>query len=101
MERPTKTLKTPGGHTVVIKEYLTAREVDGILRELFKDRESTDAKVSVPMVLGIDRNTALVKCALISFDDIKENPFDALQDLPASEYAFVLKEVQELANGNF
>jgi len=101
MERPTKELTTPGKHTAVIKEYLTAREVDGILRELFKDRESTDAKVSVPMVLGIDRNAALVRCALISFDGNTENPFEALQDLPASEYAFILKYVQDLANGNF
>lgn len=101
MERPTKTIETPLKHTAVIKEYLTAREVDGILRELFKDRESTDAKVSIPMVLGIERNAALVKCALVSFDDNKEAPFEALQDLPATEYAFILKEVQDLANGNF
>lgn len=100
-ERETKQISTPAGHTVVVKTYLTARETDGVLRELFKDQEATEGKPKVSLVMGLDRNINLVKAALVSIDGVTENAFDTLQDLPASEYAFVLKEVQTLTNGNF
>ena len=101
MTRETKELTTPLGHKAVVYTYLTAREVDGVLREIFGTRESSGDKTTVPMVLGLDRNQKLVQAALTSFDGVTDKPLDVLLELPASEYAFILKQVQSLADGNF
>ena len=103
MERPTKEITTPGGHKVTVKEYLTAREVNGVLKSLFQDQSvsagSSDPKLS--LLVGIERNIKLVEIAVISLDGSTENLPDRLQDLPSSEYTAILSEVQGLAKGNF
>jgi hypothetical protein len=99
-ERETKEATTPAGHKVVVKTYLTGREADAILGELFKDREASDT-VSVPYTLALQRNNKLIEAAVVSLDDNTENIFERIQDLPASEKAFILKQVQDLAGGNF
>jgi hypothetical protein len=99
-DRETKEITTPGGRKAVVKSYLTGREVDAVLTDLFKDREAgQDAKI--PMVMALQRNNKLIEAAVVSFDGSAENIFERMQDLPASEKAFILKEVQGLANGNF
>jgi hypothetical protein len=99
-ERETKELTTPGGRKATVKTYLTGREVDGVLREILKDREAGD-KPTLPMLVGLERNNRLIETALVSFEGSSDNIFERVQDLPASEKAFILKEVQELAAGNF
>lgn len=106
MERETKELTTPGGHKVVAKTYLTAREVNGVLEELFKSHEisAEDAKsgnARVSLLMGIQRNVKLIEAAVMSLDGSTENLSDRLQDLPSSEYAAILNEVKGLADGNF
>ena len=100
MERETKEIITPQGRKAIVKVYLTGREVDGVLRELLKDRETGD-KPTLPMLTGLERNNKLIEIALVSLEGSTENIFERLQDLPASEKAFILQEVQGLANGNF
>ncbi len=99
-DRETKEISTPQGHKAVIKTYLTGREVDAVLEDLFKDREA-GADPKIPMALAIKRNNKLIEAAVISLDDSTENIFERLQDLPASEKAYILNQVQELAGGNF
>jgi hypothetical protein len=99
-DRETKEITTPLQHTAVVKTYLTGKEVDAILGDLFKDQQSGE-KPTIPMTLGILRNNKLIEAAVVSFDGSTENIFDRLQDLPASEKAFILNQVQELAGGNF
>jgi hypothetical protein len=99
-ERETKEIATPQGRKAVVKTYLTGREVDGILKELLKDREAGE-KPTLPMLVGLERNNRLIEAALVSLEGSPENMFERLQDFPASEKAFILKEVQELASGNF
>jgi len=103
MERQTKEITTPGGHKLIVKEYLTAREVNGVLQELFKSREvSADEKnPKLSLLMGIERNIKLIENAVVSLDDSSENLPERLQDLPATDYAAILKEVQKLAEGNF
>lgn len=99
-DRETKEIVTPGGRKAVVKTFLTGREVDTVLADLFKDREAGES-VKVPMVMALQRNNKLIEAAVVSFEGSAENIFERLQDLPASEKAFILKQVQELANGNF
>jgi hypothetical protein len=105
-ERETKEITTPGGKKVVVKTYLTAREVNAVLTELFKSQEisadeARDGNPRVSLVMGIQRNVKLVEAAVVSLDDSIENMSERLQDLPSSEYAAILKEVKGLAEGNF
>lgn len=98
--RESKEVKTPLGHTAVVLTYLTGKEVDAILGDLFKDQSASE-KPSIPMTLGIQRNNKLIEAAVISLDGSTENIFDRIQELPASEKAYILQQVQELAGGNF
>ncbi len=103
-ERKTREFTTPGGHTVVVKEYLTAREVNSVLTDLFKAQEVTPDAGSTPKIslaLGVQRNVKLVEAAVISLDGSTDNLSDRLLDLPASEHTAILNEVKGLAEGNF
>jgi len=99
-DRETKEITTPLEHKAVVKTFLTGREVDAILGDLFKDQQSGE-NPTIPMTLAIVRNNKLIEAALVSLDGSTENIFDRIQELPASEKAFILKQVQELAGGNF
>ena len=101
--RPTREITTPLGHKVVVKDYLTAREVNGVLTELFKSQEISpeDKNPRISLIVGIQRNVKLVEAAVISLDDSTENLSDRLQDLPVTEYTAILNEVKGLADGNF
>ena len=106
MERENKVFTTPGGHELVLKTFLTAREVNGVLSELFKSQEvsADEAKSGSPrisLLVGLQRNIKLVEAAVVSLDGSVENLADRLQDLPASEYTAILNEVKALAEGNF
>jgi hypothetical protein len=104
MDRETKDLITPGGHKVTVKSYLTAREVNGVLKVLFADQSVSaeqGANQKLSLLVGIERNIKLVEAAVVSLDDSTENLAERLQDLPASEYTAILNEVKELASGNF
>ena len=101
MEKETKEITTPQGRKAVVRTFLTGREVDAILADLFKDQQSGGEKPSVPMTLALQRNNKLIEAALVSLEGSAEGAFERLQDLPASEKSFILQQVQELAGGNF
>jgi hypothetical protein len=90
---------------VVLKTYLTGREVNTVLKQIFGSQEvSTQdgtplAKLS--MTVGIERNIKLIEAAVVSLDGSMENLADRLQDLPSAEYTAILGEVKALADGNF
>ena len=105
MERETKEFTTPGGRKVTVKTYLTAREVNNVLRQIFGSQEvstqdgAPQAKLS--MVVGIERNIKLIEAAVVSLDGSADNLAERLQDLPAAEYTAILNEVKALADGHF
>jgi len=101
--RPTKEFTSPLGHKVIVKEYLTAREVNNVLTDLFQSQEiaTDDKSPKLSLLIGIKRNVKLVEAAVVSLDDETENLADRLQDLPVSEYTAILNEVKGLADGNF
>ena len=104
MDRETKEFTTPGGRKVVVKEYLTAREVNAVLKQLFQDQSvSTEGgnQQRISLLVGIERNIKLVEAGVVSLDGSSDNLSERLQDLPASEYTAILTEVKTLADGNF
>ena len=102
MDRPTKEITTPGGVTVVVKTYLTAREVNDTLKQILGTTGvSPDTKIELSAVVGIDRNIKLVEAAVVSLDGSSENIPERLGDLPINDWQFILKEAGLLADGNF
>jgi hypothetical protein len=103
MERTTHEITTPGGFKVVVKDYLTGREVNAVLTDLFKSQEisADDKSPKLSMLASIQRNVKLIEIAVVSLDDSTENLADRLQDLPSKDYTAILTEVKALADGNF
>lgn len=82
--RPTKPFVTPGGHNLVVKTYLTARE-------LLPITDDKDLKES-------DKTIKLAEAGIVSFDGITENIGEILLDLPITEYTAIVKELTGLVS---
>ena len=88
-ERKTKTVTTPSGVPVELKEYISAGE--------FLDAtESKEAEISKSELAK-----KLVMLAIVSVAGSKENISAALRDLPLPDYLFLSKEVAKLTNADF
>ena len=104
MERETKTIKTPKGHTAIIKSYLTARERHAIDRKYLKDtsiNQQGAGDIKLPANDLIDYGIEMIKAVVVSFDDTTENPVDKILDLPVSEFDFIQKAATEIYIGDF
>jgi len=106
MERETKEITTPGGKKIVVKTYLTAGEVNSIMRDMFKNETLVAEQGKLPAqrfsaLVGIERNFKLVLAAVVEVDGSKENLSQRLEDLPMTEYTAILNQVSGLAEGNF
>ena len=82
MGRVTKEITTPGGHQLIIKTYLTARETMGFL-------DSLDLPNS-------KKSEMLMEQAVVSLNGSTENISERLLDLPLAEYTAVLNEVNAI-----
>jgi hypothetical protein len=106
-ERETRNVKTPVNHIVVLRTYLTGREVNDIKRALFGSvsvARSEDGKPVIPqypLSLAIDREKKLLEYTVVSVDAVKENAADKVQDLVAGDYKFVVAEAEKSVDGNF
>lgn len=106
-ERETRNVTTPGNHVVVLKTYLTGREVNDIKRALFGSvsvERSEDGKPVVPqypLALAIDRERKLLECAVVSIDGSAENAASKVEDLTSADYKFVVAEAEKAVDGNF
>jgi hypothetical protein len=90
MERKTKTVTTPTGVSIELKEYISAGE--------FLD--ATDSKDATE----INKNELakrLVQIAVVSVNGSKEDVPTALRDLPLPDYLFLSKEVAKLTSADF
>ena len=88
-ERKTKTITTPSGVTVELKEYISAGE--------FLDAtESKDGEISKSELAK-----RLVALAVVSLNGAKENISNALRELPLADYLLLSKEVAKLTNADF
>lgn len=97
MERETKTLVTPLLKTLVLKEYLTAKERNAyiaVMQEQGFDAENPD------MMSAIRSAGALFDAVVINYDGKTEGLLDVLENSRSSEYDFVLKSAAEIVGGN-
>jgi hypothetical protein len=90
MERKTKTVTTPSGRAIELKEYITAGE--------FLDLNEENEKQ------GLTKTTLakkILELAVVSIDGVKENISAVLRDLPLADYTFLQKEIKTLIEGDF
>ena len=106
-ERETRNITTPGNHVVVLKTYLTGREVNDIKRVLFGSvsvERGEDGKPVVPqypLALALDREKKLLEYTVVSIDGATDNAADKVQDLTAADYKLVVAEAEKAVDGNF
>jgi len=104
MERETKSFETPGGRTIVVKSYLTGRESDAIKNVLLSQIKmsmedmagGTPSIDQIPASFITDQENKTVEMMLVSIDGTSENVFDAYQDLPENECAFISDEIKKI-----
>jgi hypothetical protein len=89
-ERKTKTVTTPSGVPVELKEYISAGEFLDI----------NDAKEGAELSKS-ELAKQLVTIAVVSIDGAKEDLPNALRALPLGDYLFLSKEVTKIVNGDF
>jgi hypothetical protein len=87
MERTTKTFETPGGHSVVLFDYITGGEMQAIAR-LAKNDSDNAAKIDA----GNETMTTLVR----SLDGDNENVLTRILELPLPDYMAISAEVQAI-----
>jgi hypothetical protein len=87
-ERKLKTVTTPSGVQIELKEYISAGEF-------------LDATESKDELSKNELAKRLVQIAVASVNGSKENITAALRDLPLPDYLFLSKEVASLTNADF
>jgi hypothetical protein len=89
-ERKNKSVTTPSGVTVVLKEYISAGEFLDI----------NDAKDGADLS-KTELAKRLVNAAVVSVDGVTEDIPNVLRALPLADYLFLNKEVTKIVNGDF
>jgi hypothetical protein len=84
MERQTDQLTTKGGHTVVLKAYLTAREMMTV-----EDKRDLSDSQKTQHLLGL---------AVVNLDGSADNLGEKSLDLPAADYLEIVKVVTATIN---
>jgi hypothetical protein len=87
MERTTRTFETPGGHSVVMYDYITGGEMQAIARTAKNDSDNA-AKIDA----GNETITTLVR----SLDGESENILTRILALPLPDYMAISGEVQAI-----
>lgn len=101
----TLTIETVSGHKVVVKAWLTGREVREIRRPFFKAAKiDTQAETPVsfeqisPEVIEESENI-LIQTAVISVDGVSENVLEKVLGLPAPDFQEVVDKLNEISQG--
>lgn len=89
-ERKTKTVTTPSGRTVELKEYISAGE----FLDLSETKDGADLSKA-------ELGKRFITIAVISIDGVSENVESMLRELPLGDYLFLSKEVTKIVNGDF
>ena len=106
MERETKTVKTPHGHEVVIKTYLTGREAEQVQQVLYTDIKMSMGDLAsgkteikeIPAAAIIAQQRKALEVLLVSIDGSTENVLDRFLDLHSEDCDAVKDEVSTITN---
>ena len=116
-QRETREIKTPHGHSVLIKTYLTGREANEFRRVVFEktkfkmvddpltdpaeNKKKVESEMDMDGSIIIDQQLAAMAVCVLSLDNKTENLVELLQDLPSDDFDEVDKACAELTKGIF
>jgi trehalose-6-phosphatase len=98
MNRETKVFTTASGHAIEYYAFLTGKEARQLEDEMLSKMNievSEDGSKSTSVkadILNAAQDKAM-KLVIVSFDQSKENAFEAVENLPAPEYWEIVKEL--------
>jgi hypothetical protein len=106
MERETKLVEISGGHKLVLKTYMTARESNQVqsayMLHATLDPETQKLDTSKITVESMqDATKALIENMVVSFDGITENVYDTLLDQRIETFNAVREECMKAQEGGF
>jgi hypothetical protein len=97
--RELKEYVTTSGKKVSFKSYLTGREMEAVNLALVGDRTAEvgedGEKPKLPLSAGMAYHKAILTNAIVSIDDVVENPMEIALDLPNDEYEALKKHILE------
>jgi hypothetical protein len=88
MERTTRTVETPGGHSIVMYDYITGGEMQAIARMAPKNDGDNAAKIEA----GNETTITLVR----QLDGSADNLLARILELPLADYMAISAEVQAI-----
>lgn len=104
MERETKTIETPGKHTVEVKTYLTYgewREIQGVFLQGIKVgvNETGDTNIDdINASLAFEAQNKLIELLVVSVDGKKEKVLDAVMGMSREDGEFIVREIEKVQN---
>ena len=103
-DRETYEVKTPiKGHKVILKSWITGKESQSIDSAMFAGvGTSVDGKKLAPKLsdtMIADQENASIKAVVVSVDGKETDVVDAVLNMRAGDYKFVLEEVDKVVNG--
>jgi hypothetical protein len=109
MNRETKALVTTSGKTLLVKSYLTGREMNDLKKDMYGavkiDMAAASAGRSaindLPATFMIDREAKLLEISVLSFDNSEKDVAARMQDLPNAEYQDALRQVSDVIQPDF
>jgi hypothetical protein len=105
-DRQTKEFTTPSNHKVVLRTYLTGREVTEVKAIMFSKVEMTmEDMASKKMNMGglsgtliAEQERRVFDFLIVSVDGDTENPVEKFLDLPSVDYDAVTAEIEHIKN---
>ena len=95
----TKELTTAGGHTVVLKSFVTARDMR-VLKDMYLAVAKFDQKGGEIFDIDIEKANEIenktLELVVVSLDGGTEGILEKLLDLPSRDYNEIFEQVQEV-----
>lgn len=103
LDRETKTIQTPGGHEVVLKEWVNGKEIQQIENLIYKNfdiqgaRENPNFKLNTSFLT--EQTNKTLEMVVVSIDGKTENILEEILVLKAKDYKFIVTEANKVIEG--
>ncbi|MFA5128575.1 MAG: hypothetical protein WC445_01260 [Patescibacteria group bacterium] len=102
-DRETKTITTPAGHEVVLKEWVNGKEIQQIENLIYKNfdiqgaRENPNFKLNTSFLT--EQTNKTLELVVVSIDGKTENILEEILALKVKDYKFIVTEANKVIEG--
>jgi hypothetical protein len=103
MTNEDRTVKTPNGHSVVLKGYLTGADAERIQEPILTagGESLAGGAMKIDGKALLESRHKLLEVAVKSLDDSSENIVQRALELPRDDYEFILAEADKVASAKY